>query len=159
MSIPRSALQGDPASRFVYVKDFELPNAFLKTPVVVGRINERAVEIVRGLFPADEVVTQGAYSLAFAGAGTLSLKAALDAAHGHEHNPDGSEMTPEQKQRAGKESGVARAAQAHDHDHGHQSPFWMIVSGLLFALLIVTALGRKRPHERTNGPASAPHAD
>jgi hypothetical protein len=160
MSIPRSALQGDPASRFVYVKDFELPNAFLKTPVVVGRINERAVEIVRGLFPADEVVTQGAYSLAFAGAGTLSLKAALDAAHGHEHNPDGSEMTPEQKKIAGKESGVAGGVHphAHGHEHEHQSPFWMIVSGILFALLIVTALRNRRPHE-TNGPASAPRAD
>src|SRR5688572_3766637 len=112
MSVPRSALQGDPASRFVYVKDFDLPNAFLKTPVVVGKINERSVEIVRGLFPADEVVTQGAYSLAFAGAGTLSLKEALDAAHGHEHNPDGSELTPEQKAAKGKAKGAA-AAHAH----------------------------------------------
>ena len=115
MSVPRSALQGDPASRFVYVKDFELPNAFLKTPVVVGRMNERSIEIVRGLFPADEVVIQGAYSLAFAGAGTLSLKAALDAAHGHEHNPDGSELTAEQK-KAGKQKS-ANGTQAHGHDH------------------------------------------
>jgi multidrug efflux pump subunit AcrA (membrane-fusion protein) len=145
MSIPRSALQGDPASRFVYVKDFELPNAFLKTPVVVGRMNERSVEILRGLFPADEVVTQGAYSLAFAGAGTLSLKAALDAAHGHEHNPDGSELTAEQKAEKGP---VARGADTHDHDHvhEHQSPFWMIVSGVLFVLLIVVGFN-KRPRE------------
>jgi membrane fusion protein, heavy metal efflux system len=141
LSVPRSALQGDPASRFVYVKDFELPNAFVKTPVVVGRINERSVEIIRGLFPADEVVTQGAYSLAFAGAGTLSLKAALDAAHGHEHNPDGSELTPEQKKAGGKKPSDASAG--HEHHHDHQSPFWMIVSGILFVLLVVTALRKK----------------
>ena len=38
--VPRSALQGDPADRFVYVKDFELPNAFIKTPVVIGMMND-----------------------------------------------------------------------------------------------------------------------
>ena len=82
-TVPRSALQGDPATRFVYVKHFDLPNAFIKTPVIVGQTNDQSVEIIRGLFPADEVVTQGAYSLAFVGGGTISLKAALDAAHGH----------------------------------------------------------------------------
>ena len=92
-SVPRSALQGDPASRYVFVKDFDLPNAFVKVPVVVGQTNDRVVEIISGLFPADEVVIQGAYSLAFAGSGSVSLKEALDAAHGHEHNPDGSEIT------------------------------------------------------------------
>ena len=34
MSVPRSALQGDAANRFVYVKDFDLPNAFVKTTLV-----------------------------------------------------------------------------------------------------------------------------
>src|SRR5690606_33408645 len=103
----------DPAGRFVYVKDVDLPNAFIKTPVVVGQTNERLVEIVQGLGPSDEVVTQGAYSLAFAGGGTASLKEALDAAHGHAHNPDGSEITADAE---------------HDHDHVHEeSPFWMIV--------------------------------
>lgn len=146
VSIPRSALQGDPASRFVYVKDFDLPNAFLKTPVVVGQTNERSVEIVRGLLPADEVVTQGAYSLAFAGAGTLSLKDALDAAHGHEHNPDGSELTAEQKK--ARAAGKAGAAADHDHarDHAHESPFWKIVSGVLFVLLLILGF-MKRPRE------------
>ena len=132
MSIPRTALQGDAANRFVYVKDFDLPNAFVKTPVVVGEINDRSVEIVSGLLPADEVVTHGAYSLAFAGGGSVSLKAALDAAHGHEHAEDGSELkdaprTPANP--AGTSSG--------------QSPFWMIVSGILFILLIVVVLQKK----------------
>ncbi|MBT5706623.1 MAG: hypothetical protein HOI66_09900 [Verrucomicrobia bacterium] len=55
--------------------------------------NDRYVEILNGMFPGDEVVSRGAYALAFAGAGNISLKEALDAAHGHEHNEDGSEMT------------------------------------------------------------------
>lgn len=156
VSVPRSALQGDPAGRFVYVKDFDLPHAFLKTPVVVGQITERAVEIVSGLLPADEVVTQGAYSLAFAGAGSVSLKDALDAAHGHAHNADGSELNADQKQ--AHVAGKSAAADDHDHEHEHEdhgSPFWMIVSGLLFVLLLVVGF-MKRPRaadaDRTPSP-------
>jgi len=135
--VPRSALQGDLASRFVYVKDFDLPNAFIKTPVVIGTMNDRYVEIISGLLPADEVVTRGAYSLAFAGKSSLSLKEALDAAHGHEHNADGSEINAEQK-RAQRES-------SHDeaHAHGHESPFWKITSGVLFIALIIVLFRRK----------------
>lgn len=142
--VPRSALQGDPANRFVYVKDFDLANAFIKTPVVIGRINDRHVEIVSGLLPADEIVTRGAYSLAFAGAGSLSLKEALDAAHGHEHNADGSEITSDQK-RAIPSSGTG-----HAHDHGIQNAFWKITSGVLFIALITVAFRRK---------TAAPQAD
>ncbi|HUE95192.1 MAG TPA: efflux RND transporter periplasmic adaptor subunit, partial [Longimicrobiaceae bacterium] len=78
MSVPREALQGTASDRHVYVQDFELANAFLKAPVVVGRRNDRAVEILSGLLPGDTVVTRGAYSLAFAGGGNMSLKEALD---------------------------------------------------------------------------------
>jgi len=133
VSVPRSALQGDTSNRFVYVKDFDLPNAFVKTPVVVGQINDRSVEILSGLLPADEVVTQGAYSLAFAGGGSISLKAALDAAHGHEHNEDGSEITADSKKSA------PGASQTSDG----KSPFWMIVSGVLFVLLMLSLLRKK----------------
>lgn len=98
MSIPREAVQGDPTNRVVFVKDFDLPHAFVRVPVVLGEQNDRFVEVVAGLFPGDEVVTRGSYSLAFAGGGSgISLKEALDAAHGHEHNEDGSEITPEQR--------------------------------------------------------------
>jgi cobalt-zinc-cadmium efflux system membrane fusion protein len=151
-TVPRSALQGEPASRFVYVKHFDLPNAFVKSPVVVGQTNDRSVEILRGLLPADEVVTRGAYSLAFAGGGTLSLKAALDAAHGHEHAADGSELKPDQQK---KSSPVSTASSDHGHDHGddhaHPSRFWMIVSGVLFVALLVLGFSKKRP--------TAPHAE
>jgi hypothetical protein len=133
-SVPRSALQGDAANRFVYVKDFEIPNAFVKVPVVVGRISDRSAEIVSGLFPADEVVTRGAYSLSFAGGGTLSLKEALDAAHGHEHAEDGSEFTDADRTAA---SGGETSAD------GGNSPFWMVVSGALFVLLVIVAARKK----------------
>ncbi|MEI8294512.1 MAG: efflux RND transporter periplasmic adaptor subunit [bacterium] len=134
-SIPRTALQGDAANRFVYVKDFEIPNAFVKTPVVVGSLNVNSAEIVSGLLPADEVVTRGGYSLAFAGGGTISLKEALDAAHGHEHAEDGSEL-PQQGKSAPSETVEKKAP----------SPFWMIVSGVLFVLLIAVAFRGKARH-------------
>ncbi len=138
MSVPRSALQGDASTRFVYVKDFELPNAFIKVPVQVGQMNDRFVEITNGLFPADEVVMRGAYSLSFAGAGTVSLVEALDAAHGHKHAPDGSEPTGDEDAHAEEDPG-----DAHDHGHEEAGPFWKIVSGVLFLLLVTSLAFRK----------------
>ncbi|MCG8600522.1 MAG: efflux RND transporter periplasmic adaptor subunit [Verrucomicrobiales bacterium] len=115
MSVPKTAVQGDPTKRVVFVEDFDLPNAFVKAPVVLGEQNDTHIEVLSGLFPGDEVVTRGSYSLSFAGGGSgMSLKEALDAAHGHEHNEDGSEMTAEQKAEkeavgrpAGGTSGIA----------------------------------------------------
>ena len=138
MSVPREALQGDSATRFVYVEDFDLPHAFIKSPVVVGQMNDRFVEITSGLLPGDKVVTRGAYSLAFAGGGSLSLKEALDAAHGHEHAADGSELKPEDH---------AEKTGDHDHEHGeetHASPLWKIVSAVLLVLLIVSTVANRR---------------
>ena len=42
MSIPKVALQGDALNRFVYVKDYDLPHAFVKSPIQVGRRLGRA---------------------------------------------------------------------------------------------------------------------
>jgi hypothetical protein len=61
----------------------------------------------------DEVVTRGAYSLGFVGGGSgMSLKEALDAAHGHAHNEDGSKMTAEEaeKEASGGDGHGAHAA-------------------------------------------------
>ena len=143
-TVPRAALQGDPAARFVYVKHFDLPNAFIKTPVVVGQMNDRSVEIVRGLFPADEVVTQGAYSLAFVGGGTLSLKAALDAAHGHEHAADGSELKPGATPAATPTDDHGHDHADHHDDHAHSERPWQILSAVLFIALLLVAF-RKSP--------------
>ena len=142
MGVPRAALQGDPSKRFVYVKHFELANAFIKTPVQIGEMNDRFVEIVSGLFPADEVVTRGAYSLSFAGGGSVSLKEALDAAHGHEHAEDGGELTPEKR---AEMAARKRAASGMPPEHAGSggSKLWMYVSGVLFVLLLASLVTRK----------------
>ncbi|MGC4072675.1 MAG: efflux RND transporter periplasmic adaptor subunit [Nibricoccus sp.] len=157
VAVPRSAIQGELSKRFVYVKDFDLPNAFVKTPVVVGQSNDRSTEIVSGLLPADEVVTQGAYSLAFAGGGSVSLKEALDAAHGHAHAEDGSEL----KESSAKSAGSAGEDHGHDHDHDHadggSNPFWMIVSGVLFVLLLIVSLRKRTGPANTSTVAPKPN--
>ncbi len=142
IGVPRSALQGEASKRFVYVKHFDLPNAFIKTPVQVGQMNDRFVEIVAGLFPADEVVTKGAYSLSFVGGGSgVSLKEALDAAHGHEHAEDGGELTPEKK--AEMEAKKRAASGLPPETSGGASRVWMYVSGGLFLLLLASLFSRK----------------
>lgn len=139
LSIPRDALQGDRANRFVFIKDYELENAFVRIPVTVGEISGERAEITTGLLPGDEVVVKGAYALSFAGKGSVSLKEALDAAHGHPHNEDGTEMTAEQLAASGGDHG-------HDHEHGSNSPlvfFLGITCGVLLLLLIASAFIRK----------------
>lgn len=94
LAIPRAALQGTASDPVVFVKDFDIENAFLRAPIVIGEQNEQYAEVISGLFPGDEIVTTGSYPLSFAGGGNgPSLKEALDAAHGHEHNANGSEMS------------------------------------------------------------------
>jgi cobalt-zinc-cadmium efflux system membrane fusion protein len=144
MAVPREAIQGEGASRFVYVADYDLPNAFEKAPVEIGEQNDTHVEILGGLLPGDTVVTRGAYALGFAGKGSVSLKEALDAAHGHAHAEDGSEM--------GGEEGHDHD---HDHDHGHGGQgsgkafhqltwFFAGLSGLLLVLLALSLSFRRR---------------
>ena len=132
LAVPEDSIQGDPASRLVYVKDFEIPNAFVKAPVVTGEKGGGWVEIKQGLFPGDEVVTRGSYMLGFVGGGgSISLKEALDAAHGHEHAEDGSELTEEDK--ASDES-----SDDHGHDEHGSTPAWLIIyAGGCTVLLIV----------------------
>lgn len=133
LAVPKESLQGDPASRVVYTKHFDLPNAFVKAPVVIGEQGGGWVEIKQGVFPGDEVVTQGSYMLGFAGGGgSVSLKEALDAAHGHEHSEDGSELSPE---------AIAKEEAEHGHADGASgggAPAWlMYYAGASTLLLIV----------------------
>lgn len=143
MAIPRAAVQGDVASRFVYIKDYELEHAFVKTPVVLGAENHEFVEVKKGLLAGDEVVTRGAYSLAFAGKGSVSLREALDAAHGHPHNDDGSEMT--------KEQAAAAQSGGHDHEHGGgggwgmMTTFFAASTALLLVLLVLSVVVKRNP--------------
>jgi len=135
MAVPREALQGDAANRVVYVKHIDIKNGFTRLPVETGESNDRYVEIIKGLFPGDEVVTNGSYALSFSSGSGISLKDALDAAHGHEHNDDGSELTPAQKK--------AQENEASGEESEKTSPIVILLScstGLLLVLLIITSI-------------------
>ena len=159
MSIPRIALQGDATSRTVYRKHYDetLKHTFVRVPVEIGVMNDRFVEITAGLVAGDEVVTTGAYSLAFAGKGSVSLKAALDAAHGHEHNEDGSDLTAEQKAK----SAAAKGGDSHDHGGGFSTLtiFSLASNALLLALLVVAMLRKPKADDapRTEVPNAESH--
>jgi multidrug efflux pump subunit AcrA (membrane-fusion protein) len=146
LSVPRDAIQGTPSSRHVYVKHAKIPNAFDRVNVTTGITSGNRTEILDGLFPGDEVVTRGSYSLGFAGGGGgVSLKDAMDAAHGHEHNEDGSEPTPEQK--AAAAAAKANGGDAHGHDEegiSMREMLFMISTGILTILLVVVSM-RRRP--------------
>lgn len=141
LAVPRVSVQGDPSNRVVFVTDFDLENAFVRVPVVLGEGNDRYVEVLEGLFPGDEVVTQGAYSLMFAGgSASISLKEALDAAHGHEHNEDGSEMTDEDRARKAAEARAASGELPVAEDVGKN---WILIGyASLITLLAVVLLQR-----------------
>lgn len=141
LSIPRDALQGAVANRHVYVKHMTIPNAFDRVNVQTGLTGNGRVEILDGLLPGDEVVTRGSYSLGFAGSsGGPSLKEALDAAHGHEHNDDGSEKSNDP---------TAHATEDHE-DHAHEATgtsvremFFMLSTCILALLLVISSLRRR----------------
>ena len=148
LAVPRASVQGDPTKRVVYVKDFELPNSFVRVPVQLGEQNEEYVEVINGVFPGDDVVTQGSYSLGFAGDGSgISLKEALDAAHGHEHNEDGSELTDDQKKSPSTEDAVQ--GQGASEGRGgllENNKVLLIYGGImtLIALILAQQLWNKR---------------
>jgi membrane fusion protein, heavy metal efflux system len=148
LAVPRDAVQSAGASRFVFVRAPGLAHGFVRTPVVTGTANDTHVEIVRGLAPSAEVVTRGSYSLSFAGEGSASLKEALDAAHGHEHAADGSEL----HRKGDAEHDVHGHDHAHDEDeHGHPERPWQVTTALLAIAVGVLAVqlarlrGRPRP--------------
>lgn len=146
LSVPRAAVQGEGGQRFVFIRDYEIADAFVRVPVETGRRNEERVEIFVGLFPGDEVVVNGAYALAHAGPGSVSLKEALDAAHGHPHHEDGSEMTAEEL--------ASHGVHGHDHhDHAHAGPltwFLGIACAVLLVLLIASPFVLRRGQPATS---------
>ena len=152
MAVPREAIQGDGANRFVFVKDFDLANAFVRAPVRIGARNDRYVEIKSGLFPGDDVVTVGAYPLVFAGGGGISLKEALDAAHGHEHNEDGTEMTSAQR---AADAAEKAAASGSTKNTTPLTLFLAILSTLLALLLTLSLLRRPKQIATTDNPTQS----
>lgn len=144
LAVPEEAVQGDPAKRVVYLKDFDIPNAFVKSPVVLGEKGGGWIEVVSGVFPGDEVVTRGSYMLGFAGGGGMSLKDALDAAHGHEHSEDGAELTEKK----------AADGDGHGAEESGNAPAWMMYyaggSTLLMLLFAQLWWNTKRKEGRTH---------
>lgn len=139
-AVPREAVQGNATQRFVFIKDYELPHAFVRVPVAIGQRNDRFVEITHGLMPGDEVVTTGAYALSSAGRGTVSLKAALDAAHGHEHHEDG---TPVGEVHAHEKEGEQRTYSSRASVSGF-TPLATFFASFSFLLLGLLYLSRSR---------------
>lgn len=151
LSVPRAALQGGPANRHVFVTDFNSPNLFHRTPVRAGQISGDRVEILNGIFPGDGVVTTGSYPLGFAGGGAVSAREALEAAHGHKHNEDGSEPSAAQE--------AAQKAEKHaDETHSSGAPPWrervfMATTAVLALLLVVMSFLKRRPESTTTDPS------
>lgn len=148
LSVPREAVQGGPANRHVYVKHPTIPNAFDRVNVQTGLASNDRIEIVEGLLPGDEVVTRGSYSLGFAGSGGgPSLREAMDLAHGHEHNEDGSEKSQELPQVPGH---AAAVTPDHDPHTPRTREFFFMATTAIFALLLtVTSLRRRQPATAT----------
>lgn len=143
LSVPREAIQGSPSNRHVYVKHGTIANAFDRVNVTTGITSGNRVEILDGLFPGDEVVTRGSYSLGFAGGSTgISLKDEMDKAHGHTHNEDGSELTPEQKAAAAAKPGEDDAQDHHEEGVSMREMLFMISTGILTILLVIVSLRR-----------------
>lgn len=133
MQVPTSAIQGDTTDRYVYVEDFELEYSYVKAPVVTGRKNGEFTEIYSGLFPGDQIVTKGGYFLSTSSGGGMSLKEALDAAHGHEHNEDGTPVTDEQR----KARQMATGGDISDETgSGGSAKLWKYLSFIFGALMI-----------------------
>ncbi len=148
LSVPSEAIQGGASNRHVYVKHMTIPNAFDRVNVHTGLSSNGRVEILDGLLPGDEVVTRGSYSLGFAGSGGgPSLKEAMDAAHGHEHNEDGSEKSKDQKAATESTGGDGHGHEAHGT--GMREIFFMAATGILSLLLVVISLRRRQPENAT----------
>lgn len=63
LAVPIEAVLGDAGNYFVYLDG---GHAYERKPVVLGKRDDRYVEIADGLVPGDRVVTQGNYQLQFA---------------------------------------------------------------------------------------------
>lgn len=141
VSVPKASIQGDAANPYVFRKHYDIPNGFEKMPVIVGEKNDRYVEIISGITRFDDVVTEGSYFLGFAQGGGVSLKEALDAAHGHEHNEDGSELTAEQK--AAKTGSTDASANASGASVKSPLVIFLIVSNVVTLVLLAVITFKK----------------
>lgn len=126
VTVPRDAVQGEKGDLFVFIE--ETPGVYEKQPVIVGEGDERTVAVT-GPEAGEKVVTHGAYSLRYADASNVSLREAMDAAHGHKHGPNGEEPDADAHAEgdhkhtegdAHDHSGHKHAEGEADHDHDHE---------------------------------------
>lgn len=108
VTVPGDAVQGDGGDLYVFVE--EKTGIYEKHPVIVIDRDDRRVAVT-GPDAGERVVSQGAYSLRYADTGNLSLREAMDIAHGHKHGPNGEEP--------GEVKGAAHTHDHDDHDHDH----------------------------------------
>ena len=81
LAVPQRAVLGDLGNLFLFVRD---GNSFERRNVVIGMKSGDQVEVVEGVLPGDNVVTEGHYQLQFA-TGPKKEEAAADE-HGHSHD-------------------------------------------------------------------------
>ncbi len=82
LAVPKRAVVGDLARRSVFVRD---DNVFERRDVVTGISSGNLVEIIEGVFPGEEVVTQGNYQLQFASSEGGVGGSHDHHGHGHSH--------------------------------------------------------------------------
>ena len=85
LAAPQRAVLGDLGNLFVFVRD---GNSFERRNVVLGMKSGDQVEVVEGVLPGDNVVTEGHYQLQFATGPKKEEPAAADE-HGHSHGAEG----------------------------------------------------------------------
>lgn len=142
-SVPKSAIQGDKLNSHVFKRDYEIGHAFRKVPVVVGKVNNDRAEIIlqnKELNVIDDVVIEGGYFLSHTNPDKNDLVKALDEAHGHKHNPDGSEMSAEQAAAAKAAGGGGSAEQGASST---ERVLLYTACGILLLLLIFTIFRKK----------------
>lgn len=117
LAVPERAVLGDLGTLFIFVRE---GNSFERHNVVLGIRSGEMVEVIEGVLPGEQVVTQGQYQLQFATGTATKTAAAAD-----EHGPAG-----------------------HSHDEGaaevphKHAPPWLwaiggfVAGGLLFGLLM-----------------------
>ena len=116
---------------------------------MLGEVNDRVTEIIlqdKELNVVDEVVTSGAYFLSHtSSADKGSLKEALDAAHGHEHNEDGSEMTAADKAAAAKKKAIAANGGVAPGGAANPTFVTLLIAGnVILALLLIFTIFKKQ---------------
>ena len=149
-TVPNSAIQGDQLNAHVFKMDFDLTTkaskAYIKIPVVTGETNDRVTELIlqnKELNIVDEVVITGGYFLTHtSSADTGSLKEALDAAHGHEHNEDGSEMSAKDKA-AAKQKELAKNG-GTETTNNPTFVTLLIAGNIILALLLIFTIFKKK---------------